>query len=238
MNSDKMALVKPPKCHRIHLTRHGVRATQLPSWASPEPIYEGEDAYDAPLAKMGQRQADALAAFLSDKPLDYIFSSPFRRAIMTALPVARAKGLPIQLEWGLGERLEATWFSGFPKLPTPLQRHREEVPEVDPDYPSHVIPKYPETREEMLRRVAQTMDFLTHHYGPNILLVGHGASTAGARTHLNAEKTEVWAELAAGFCCHYEFSYVGDRWERIPNDPQFHLAAVGLLVTKEGSADV
>lgn len=157
---------------------------------------------------------------------------------MTALPVARSKGLPIQLEWGLGERLEAAWFSGFPKLPTPRQRQQDECPDVNPDYQSHVIPQYPETPEEMLHRVAQTMDFLTQHYGPNILLVGHGASTAGVRTHLNAEKTEVWAELAAGFCCHYEFIYTGGRWEKVSNDSQSHLAKAGLLATKEGSADV
>lgn len=223
-----------PKCRRIYLTRHGVRATQIPAWAEPEPFYEGADSYDAPIAGMGQRQAEALAEVLRDKPLDHIFSSPFRRAIMTALPIARLKGLPVKLEWGIGERLEKTWFSGFPPLPGPSERRRE-FPEIDPHYTSFIVPAYPEPAEQMIERVDKALANLIQNFGPNILLVGHGASTAGVRVNLLSDHPN-YSKLGATFCSCHEFNYHKDRWEEADTDPYAHLEAKNLLATHDCTA--
>ncbi len=45
------------------------------------------------ITEFGRQEAAALAAYLHDKPLDKIYTSPLGRAIETALPTCRDKGL-------------------------------------------------------------------------------------------------------------------------------------------------
>jgi probable phosphoglycerate mutase len=55
---------------------------------------EGADGpADPVLAALGRRQADALAAWLADEPLHAIYTSPLRRAVETAAPLASRHGL-------------------------------------------------------------------------------------------------------------------------------------------------
>lgn len=61
------------------------------------------DTPNCDLSGLGQKQAKLLAAFFKDIRLDEIFSSPFRRAIQTALPTAESQGLPIRLMADFGE---------------------------------------------------------------------------------------------------------------------------------------
>lgn len=172
------------KTQNIYITRHGVRASQLPDWAEPcnEGPHDGPG-YDAPLAAMGRQQAEALAEYMTETPIDFIFSSPFLRTLQTAQPLARAKGIPIQVEWGIAELLKDSWFGAFPQLPSPAERKRD-IPEINAEYQSAAMPNYPETREQMEERVVQALSHITENYGPNIFLVGHGASTRGIQSVL------------------------------------------------------
>jgi 2,3-bisphosphoglycerate-dependent phosphoglycerate mutase len=55
---------------------------------------EGADGpADPPLAEVGHRQAAALAAWLAPEPIDAIYTSPLRRAVETAAPLAASTGL-------------------------------------------------------------------------------------------------------------------------------------------------
>lgn len=63
---------------------------------------DGEPA-DPALSELGLRQAELLAEWLRDEPIDGIYASPLRRAHQTAMPLAEVKGLPIQLEPGVVE---------------------------------------------------------------------------------------------------------------------------------------
>jgi probable phosphoglycerate mutase len=58
---------------------------------------------DPPLAELGRRQADALAEWLADEPLDAIYTSPLRRALETAAPLASRHGLVAIVEDDLAE---------------------------------------------------------------------------------------------------------------------------------------
>ncbi len=58
----------------------------------------------------GERQAESLAKFLAPLAPDAVWSSPFRRAVRTAAPLARRRALPLQTderlsEWGLAGQL-------------------------------------------------------------------------------------------------------------------------------------
>jgi hypothetical protein len=58
---------------------------------------------DPPLSDTGREQARRLARWLSGEPLDVLYSSPLKRALMTAEYLAEVKGLNIQVEAGVAE---------------------------------------------------------------------------------------------------------------------------------------
>ena len=59
---------------------------------------------DAALTEIGRKQAEALAGFLSDYPIDMIVSSSYTRAQQSIEPFAATVGLPIHLDHRLIER--------------------------------------------------------------------------------------------------------------------------------------
>lgn len=58
---------------------------------------------DPPLSAEGLEQADKMAAFLQSESIDRLYSSPMQRAHQTALPLAAAQNLEIELEDGVAE---------------------------------------------------------------------------------------------------------------------------------------
>jgi len=58
---------------------------------------------DPPLSAEGLAQADKMAAYLKDEKIDRLYSSPMQRAYQTALPLASAKSMEIELEPGVAE---------------------------------------------------------------------------------------------------------------------------------------
>ncbi len=68
------------------------------------------------LNEKGLAQAQALAEHLAAAPLKAIYSSPLERAVETALPLARAKKLPIQELEGIGEVRYGEWTGKSLKL--------------------------------------------------------------------------------------------------------------------------
>ena len=73
--------------------------------ALPVRIDEGDvhGPADPDLAPSGHDQARALADWLAHEPLDALWSSPMRRAVQTAAPVADRLGLPVAYDEGLAE---------------------------------------------------------------------------------------------------------------------------------------
>ncbi len=61
------------------------------------------------LNERGRQQAAALADFLKDVPLAAVYASPLERAVETAEPLARAKGLEIQTVPALADTDVGEW---------------------------------------------------------------------------------------------------------------------------------
>lgn len=61
------------------------------------------------LNERGQKQAEGLADALKDVPIKAIYSSPLERAVETAMPIANARKLEVQLEADLLESNVGTW---------------------------------------------------------------------------------------------------------------------------------
>ena len=75
------------------LIRHGL----------PERVEAGNGRADPGLSPNGQFQALQLARGLASEDLDAIYSSPMRRALQTAAPLAAAHGLTVRIEDHLAE---------------------------------------------------------------------------------------------------------------------------------------
>lgn len=58
---------------------------------------------DAALSDRGRAQAEALATFLARHPVDRVITSPYRRAVESIAPFARAAGLAIEIDENLRE---------------------------------------------------------------------------------------------------------------------------------------
>jgi len=61
------------------------------------------------LSPLGRHQAQALAAYLEDAPLDTVLASPLQRARDTATPLAAAHGLRVETRDGLREMAFGDW---------------------------------------------------------------------------------------------------------------------------------
>ena len=85
--------------------------------AEPVRIVDADGPADPPLETRGREQAERLAAWLHDEPLDDIWSSPMRRAMETAAPVAAAHGLEVVIDDELAEfDREATSYIPYEEL--------------------------------------------------------------------------------------------------------------------------
>lgn len=64
--------------------------------AQPVRMEVSRGSADPPLHPMGSLQAEALADLLGKEPIDAVCSSPLRRALQTAEPLASIHGLPVE----------------------------------------------------------------------------------------------------------------------------------------------
>lgn len=85
----------------LHLIRHA-RST----W-NTEGRLQGQA--DPPLDDTGQQQVQALAEFLKDEPFQAIYSSPLKRARLTAEALAAGRNLAVQFDARLMERHLGEW---------------------------------------------------------------------------------------------------------------------------------
>ncbi len=78
----------------LYLVRH--------AQAGSRQTWDGDDRL-RPLTRSGRHQAAALVDWMGDCPITRVLSSPFRRCIQTAAPLAAALGLPIEEDEALAE---------------------------------------------------------------------------------------------------------------------------------------
>lgn len=83
-----------PDGGRVLVIRHGHTAGNQARYLGWE---------DEPLDAVGEHQSRRLAAALAGERIDRICSSPLRRAVDTARPLAAARGLQIEIDDGLKE---------------------------------------------------------------------------------------------------------------------------------------
>jgi broad specificity phosphatase PhoE len=68
---------------------------------------------DEPLDEVGRQQARALADELAGEPIDVVYSSPLRRALDTARPLAERHRAPLRVR----EQLKEVHYGAYQELP-------------------------------------------------------------------------------------------------------------------------
>ncbi len=127
---------------------------------------------DLPLNDTGRWQAERLADALQHETIDAVYSSDLQRALQTAEPLARRRGLAVQRDAGLRERA----FGGFEGL---------SFDEIDARWPDDAArwrrrdadfgPAGGETLRDFAQRcVATALALAARHRGGTIALVAHG----------------------------------------------------------------
>lgn len=128
-------------------------------------------AADPSLSEVGRQQAEALAAYLQDAPLDAIYASTAARARETAAPLAEAHGLDVATR----EALLEYDFGASSYIP---------LEEVEPDDPGleRWIPWFQPVEEDgpvatYRRQVLDAVDeIVATHKGQTVAVVSHGGT--------------------------------------------------------------
>lgn len=172
------------KRRRILVVRHGSRPN-------------GE--LDPSLDVLGKWQAEQVAAYLFQEmagpddtaPITALFSSPFRRTLQTAAPVAKVLNLKICVEWGFCDLLAHNWLYTIDPLPVLHARKHKSLPgssRFDPEYKTAAMPEYPDLegkleqgnawqRHRALKRHQVAVEAaLAAATGGSVVIVGHGAT--------------------------------------------------------------
>ncbi len=87
---------------RVYFVRHA------------EPNYDNHDDMLRELSPKGMEDRKLVTAFLSDKNIDIVLSSPFKRAVDTVADFAEKEGLPIEtIEDFRERRVDSSWIEDF-----------------------------------------------------------------------------------------------------------------------------
>ena len=165
---------------RIILARHGETDWNL------ERRWQGHS--DRPLNETGRAQAEELAEQLAGEPISAVYSSDLVRAHETARIVAERLGLDVVAVPGLRERQFGTW-EGLRDV------------EVERLYPGLRNPPDGETRDELLRRVLESLEAIAAaHADETVLVVSHGGPIRALLRH----RADPRHEERAGNCSVFD----------------------------------
>jgi len=133
---------------RVYLVRHCKAKGQEP---------------EAQLTDEGERQAERLAEYLSDKNINYIVSSPFERAMATIRPFSVKTSKKIHVDRRLSERVLSV-----ENLPDWMEKLKETFSDLDLKLPGG------ESSREAMSRGVEVIEELFHRNEDHIVVVTHG----------------------------------------------------------------
>lgn len=140
----------------VHLVRHGQKMATRP---------------DPHLTEVGHQQAQLTGQFLKSKPIERIIASPMTRTQQTAGHIAKALGLPVELDHRLKERMD---YENYLQ-----QSHAEFIDDwhkasQDPTYQ----PLFGDSSLVTSQRIKQVIDELVPQSAGHVALITHGGAIA------------------------------------------------------------
>lgn len=125
---------------------------------------------DPALSDVGHEQARALAAWLCEEPIDAVYTSPLRRAVETAAPLASALGLGTIVDEDLAEfDRDAADYIPIEELKAEGDPRWQQLVDGDWSNDGAIDP------EEWIRRVHDAIErVVAAHPGQTVAVVAHG----------------------------------------------------------------
>ncbi|MFT5197149.1 MAG: broad specificity phosphatase PhoE [Cellvibrionaceae bacterium] len=178
---------------RLYITRHGFRLDhEDKNWKTT-----AGRPFDSPLSSVGHLQAHKTAVALKNEGITAIYSSPLRRAVQTATPVADMLNLSLHLENGIIEWLNPKWYN-YDGWQQSIESRLNEFPRIAPDYRPLVEPRYPENHESVAGgRGNYTARHLIYENEGPVLLVTHGVIVMTLVEAFTGSRTGVKSETCA-----------------------------------------
>lgn len=140
-----------------------------------EPNFQNHDDRTRELTAKGMQDRKLVTAFLSDKNVDLVLSSPYKRAVDTVADFAESYGMKIRLVDAFRERkVESVWiedFSGFCKRQWADFNYKLTDGET--------------LKEVQARNIAALSDVLECYSGKTIVIGSHGTALSTIINYYN-----------------------------------------------------
>ena len=159
------------------------------------------------LNEKGCHQAEALAGYLAQQPLDAVYSSPLDRCLQTAQPLAELRGLPVQVEHDLVEVDYGGWQGAD-------LRELSKLPEWGQvqHYPSMFrFPGGETLREVQSRAVGAVERLRMSHPDQVIAIFSHGDIIRTALAHYLGVPLDLFQRLAIATASVSVVGFFADR---------------------------
>jgi probable phosphoglycerate mutase len=184
--------------------------------ALPVRIDEGDGPADPGLSEHGHRQSTALAEWLDLEPVDAVVTSPMVRAVQTAAPLARARGLDAAVVAGIAE------FDRDALDYVPVEDLKAEG---DPRWLALLAGEVPEGFPETV--VAAVEEVIARHRSRTVVAVCHGGVINAYLAHLLGLDRPLFFEPAYTGISRVRAARDGTR-SLISVNETAHLRGVGL----------
>lgn len=158
----------------LFLIRHG---DALPG---PDEIIPGGIYDDLPLSSIGRDQAQLLAGRLGNVPFAALYSSPLRRCLETAAPLAERLGLTVNIvpdlrEVQLGDVITLPTDGDLEALSKALHERQNQIVRVAGATGSWDDIPGSESSKALRQRVVEALDAITaKHIGERVVAFAHG----------------------------------------------------------------
>lgn len=160
------------------MVRHGL----------PVRVLRADGPADPGLGDEGRMQADRLAAHLRSEDVDALVSSPLRRAMETAEPIARALGIDVQV---VDDLAEVDRYSSSYIPMEELRRDENLWATIAADNEDGVR----ETKEAFRARVIAAVEkIIETNVGGRVVVVSHGGVINAYLGHVLGIGRELWFE--------------------------------------------
>lgn len=160
------------------MVRHGL----------PVRVLRADGPADPGLGDEGRMQADRLAAHLRSEDVDALVSSPLRRAMETAEPIARALGIDVQV---VDDLAEVDRYSSSYIPMEELRRDENLWATIAADNEDGVR----ETKEAFRARVIAAVEkIIETNVGGRVVVVSHGGVINAYLGHVLGIDRELWFE--------------------------------------------
>ncbi len=183
-------------------------------------VFQGQ--LDTPLNDMGLAEADSLAAYLKDIPIDIFVSSPLKRAYVTTEKCAALKGM--EVGYTDPRLMEIDYGEWTGKNDNDIKKEEPEAFHLWKKQPWKVHFPGGESLEELQNRYCDAMNDIVERYpGKTIFIGGHSKGNVVFICNVLGFSLEHYRQFKQYNTCINVFEYKKGKWKLITMNAIPHL---------------